>query len=71
MNAAPPDRRRLAGYFLGILLPRNTADAATRFLGTAPSPATLAILEQGLAGKEVAAWRMAAVLLASPDFQRR
>jgi uncharacterized protein (DUF1800 family) len=52
-------------------LPREPGVAAARLLGTAPSPATRSVLEKGLAGKDISPSSVAAVVLASPDFQRR
>ena len=50
----------------------NTGDvAARRLLGAAASPATKSQLENGAPGRELSPASMAAVLLASPDFQRR
>ena len=52
-------------------VPGNGEAAARRLLGPAVSPATLKLLENG--GKETALSpaSIAAVVLASPDFQRR
>jgi uncharacterized protein (DUF1800 family) len=51
-------------------LPGN-GDAARRLLGTSASPATLKQLENGTAGKALSPASLAAVVIASPDFQRR
>ena len=45
--------------------------AARRLLGAAVSPATLTLLETRAAGKALSPASIAAVVLASPDFQRR
>ena len=49
----------------------NGDAAARRLLGAAVSPATLKLLENGAAGKALSPPSIAAVVLASPDFQRR
>jgi uncharacterized protein (DUF1800 family) len=56
------DAARLAG---------KPATAAAQLLGTAPSAATLSLLERELAAKAVSPANLAALVLASPDFQRR
>ena len=52
-------------------LPRNPAAAAEQLLGSTPPRATLALLEKGLPAGEATPAHLAAVLMASPDFQRR
>ena len=52
-------------------LPSDADDAARRLLGVAASGETLSRLENGDAGKSLSPASMAAVVLASPDFQRR
>ena len=52
-------------------LPGNGEAAARRLLGAAVSPATLTLLETRAAGKTLSPANIAAVVLASPDFQRR
>jgi uncharacterized protein (DUF1800 family) len=50
----------------------NTGDAAARrLLGTAASPATLSQLEKKAASQPLSPASVAAVVIASPDFQRR
>ena len=52
-------------------LPQNARATSTRLLGLDPTPATRQAFEKGLAGKDASPQRLAAVVLASPDFQRR
>ncbi len=52
-------------------LSSNGEAAARRLLGAAVSPATLKLLENGAKGKALSPASIAAVVLASPDFQRR
>jgi uncharacterized protein (DUF1800 family) len=52
-------------------LPRNADAAAKQLLGASASPETLRLLEDDAAGKELSPPSMAAVVIASPDFQRR
>ena len=49
----------------------NGEAAARRLLGAAVSPATLKLLENGAKGTALSPASIAAVVLASPDFQRR
>ena len=49
----------------------NGETAARRLLGAAVSPATLKLLENGAKGTALSPASIAAVVLASPDFQRR
>jgi len=50
---------------------KSPAAVATELLGTPPSAATLAAIEQGLANKEATPSALASLVLASPDFQGR
>jgi uncharacterized protein (DUF1800 family) len=52
-------------------LPGEPVAAAVRLFGTPPSPATRSVLDTGMAAKDVSATNLAALLIASPDFQRR
>jgi len=52
-------------------VPGNGEAAARRLLGTAVSPETLKLLENGAKGTALSPASIAAVVLASPDFQRR
>jgi len=52
-------------------LPNNGDAAARRLLGTAASPATLSQLEKKGASQPLSTASVAAVVIASPDFQRR
>jgi len=52
-------------------LPNNGDAAARRLLGTAASPATLSQLEKKGASQPLSPASVAAVVIASPDFQRR
>ena len=52
-------------------LPGNPRAASLRLLGVDPPAATRLAFEQGLAGKDVAPASVAALVIASPDFQRR
>jgi uncharacterized protein (DUF1800 family) len=52
-------------------LPTNKDAAARQLLGAAVSPATLKLLETRDAGQALSPASIAAVVLASPDFQRR
>ena len=65
-----------AGQIAGVKvdlahLPGNRDAAARQLLGAAVSPATLKLLENRDAGQALSPASMAAVVLASPDFQRR
>jgi uncharacterized protein (DUF1800 family) len=66
-----------AGQISGVkvdlpTLPRSDRlHAAARLLGIAPSRETMAALEKGLGATEPSAQTLVAVLLASPDFQKR
>jgi uncharacterized protein (DUF1800 family) len=52
-------------------LSRKADIAAERLLGGAASPATLAVLDKSLDDKELSAASLAALMIGSPDFQRR
>jgi len=52
-------------------LPAKGEAAARRLLGAAMSPETLKLLENGAKEMVLSPASMAAVVLASPDFQRR
>jgi uncharacterized protein (DUF1800 family) len=52
-------------------LPTNARAASARLLGVDASPATRLAFEKGLAGRDVTPGSLAALVLASPDFQRR
>jgi uncharacterized protein (DUF1800 family) len=52
-------------------VPSNGEAAARRLLGAAVSPETLKLLENGAKGTALSPASIAAVVLASPDFQRR
>ena len=52
-------------------LSRKAEIAAERLLGGAASPATLAVLDKSLGDKELSAASLAALMIGSPDFQRR
>jgi len=52
-------------------LPANPRAASVRLLGVDPQPATRLAFEKGLAGKDVTPGSVAALVIASPDFQRR
>jgi uncharacterized protein (DUF1800 family) len=52
-------------------LPTNKDEAVRRLLGAAVSPATMKLFETRDVGKALSPASMAAVVLASPDFQRR
>jgi uncharacterized protein (DUF1800 family) len=65
-----------AGQIEGVkvdlaLVPNNGEAAARRLLGGAVSPATLKLLENGARETALSPASIAAVVLASPDFQRR
>jgi uncharacterized protein (DUF1800 family) len=49
----------------------DAAGAATRLLGFAPPAATVSAIERGMTGQQLSAEAFAAVVLASPEFQRR
>jgi len=50
---------------------KQPAAVATELLGIAPMPATLEAVDKGIEGKEVTPSMLAAVILGSPEFQRR
>jgi uncharacterized protein (DUF1800 family) len=52
-------------------LPSTASAASTRLLGIDLPPATRQAIEKGFAGTDVSPARLAALVLASPDFQRR
>jgi len=52
-------------------LPANARAAFVRLLGVDPPSATRLAFEKGLAGKDVTPGSVAALVIASPDFQRR
>ena len=65
-----------AGQIAGVKVdlahvPNNGEAAARRLLGAAVSPATLKLLENGARETTLSPASIAAVVLASPDFQRR
>jgi uncharacterized protein (DUF1800 family) len=50
---------------------KQPAAVATELMGITPLPATLEAIEKGIEGKEVTPSMLAAVILGSPEFQRR
>jgi uncharacterized protein (DUF1800 family) len=50
---------------------KDPSTVAGELLNRAPSPSTLAAIEQGLQGKEATPSTLATLVLSSPDFQRR
>ncbi len=71
--AAALSTGRVAGVEIDMrsLATADAARAATRLLGFAPTPATLSVIERGVNGQSWSAETLAAVMLASPEFQRR
>ena len=47
------------------------AAVAAELLSMAPTPAMLSAIEKGIEGKEAAPSTLAAVVMSSPEFQRR
>jgi uncharacterized protein (DUF1800 family) len=62
---------KIEGVKVDLALAGNGQAVARRLLGAALSPATLKLLENGAEGTLLSPAGVAAVVLASPDFQRR
>ena len=62
---------KIEGVKVDLALAGNGQAVARRLLGAALSPATLKLLENGAEGTLLSPASVAAVVLASPDFQRR
>jgi uncharacterized protein (DUF1800 family) len=50
---------------------KNPSTVAREVLGVAPSPSMLAAIEKGIQGQEARPSTLAALIIGSPDFQRR